>query len=345
MSYPQRADRLAIEPVTPAPMNPGILASHAGEVCPPELHVTFPWPSLRETAGPMLPGRLYIVSARTGSGKTLFVRSLLEHWLYAAEPTPVAMWPTETDPAELVRALAASRLGVHPARIEEGDFSRVEGGERAFRDVVADIALALCSSGQGHVKPLWLYGESRPRVGDIRRALKAFAEDGGRVFVVDHLLRLALDLRDLFASASEAIREFKQLAQDFGLVGIVTSQQGRATGGGDRLAWFAPPDLSALKGSGALEEEADGVLFLHRVLRHDLTDADMAEIRRGRKALKDAIDPTIMGVAVGKARVDGSRVHGQCYLRVEHGQVSELPAPQVRDGEAAAHGIRTGGRF
>lgn len=339
---PDRAPALAIEPTAPAPVNPGILASVAGDVCPPEAHVTYPWASLRDTAGPMLPGRLYIVSARTGSGKTLFIRSLLEHWLYGDDPMPVAFWPTETDPAEVMRALASARLGVHPARIEEGDFSRVEGGERAFRETVAELTLRLVSSGPGHARPLWLYGQSRPRVADIRRSLKAFAEEGGRVFVVDHLLRLALDLRDMFASASEAIREFKQIAMDFQLVGIVTSQQGRATGGGDRLAWFAPPDLSALKGSGALEEEADGVLFLHRVLRHDLTDENVAEIRRGRKPLKDAIDPAIMGVAVGKARVDGSRVHGQCYLHVQHGQLSDLPPEVARDGEAAAHGIKTG---
>lgn len=329
MSQPMRS----LESAAPTPVNPGALASDAGHVCPPEFHVTYPWASLRDVAGPMLPGRLYLVSARTGSGKTLFIRALLEHWLYAAEPTPVALWATETAPEEVMRSLAAARLGVHPARIEEGDFSHVDGGERTFRDTVADLTLALCSSGEGHRKPLWLYGSPRPRVADIRRALKGFAESGGRVFVVDHLLRLAMDQRDMFAEVSAAIRDIKQIAQDFGLVGIVTSQQGRATGGGDRLAWFAPPDLSALKGSGALEEEADAVLFLHRVLRDDLTDAMIADIRRGKKPLKDAIDPTLMGVAVGKSRVDGSRTHGQCQLHVEHGRIYDLPA--------LAHGIRT----
>ena len=329
-----------MQPAVPLPVLAGDLASWSGSVAPVETHLTFPWAGLRDIAGPMLPGRLYIVSARTGSGKTLFVRSLLEYWLRADEPMPVAYWPTETTPEEVIRGFACAEFGVHPARIEEGDFGLVAGGERAFRDRCRDLALRWCWTGPGSTRPLWLFDAARPRLGDIRQALKGFAEAGGRVFIVDHLLRVALDLDKLFSAATEAIRELKMAAADFGLVGIVTSQQGRATGGGDRLAWFAPPDLSALKGSGAIEEEADAVFFLHRVLK-TLSDKDQVALRRGETSLKDALEPNLMGVAVGKSRVDGSRTHAQCRLWVEHGHLADLPTDAARALDARHHGVRT----
>ena len=211
---------------------------------------------------------------------------------------------------------------------------------RAFAARCSELALGWCWTGPGSTRPLWLFDAPSPRLGDIRLALKAFADAGGRVFVVDHLLRLALDMDRLFSATGEAIRALKQCAADFGLVGIVTSQQGRATGGGDRLAWFAPPDLSALKGSGAIEEEADAVFFLHRVLK-TLSDKDTVAVRRGELSLKDALEPHLMGVAVGKSRVDGSRTHAQCRLWVEHGHLADLPTDAARDLAASQHAVRT----
>lgn len=327
----------------PQPVNWQDVSREAKEVAPAATHAHLPWASLRAIHGPLLPGRLYVVSARTGSGKTLFVRTLIEGLVGADEPTPVAYWPTETTPAEIVRALAAARLGAHPARIEEDDFSAVPGGYGAFGAMCSTVAAEWLAPGKDTPPRLSLYGDPRPSVQRIRLALEEAADRGVRVFIVDHLLRLALDEERLFSSATEAVRALKQAAQDLGLIGIVTSQQNRAANAGDRLGWFTAPDLSALKGSGAIEEEADGVLFLFRKLKADLTDGDRADVRSGKLPLKSAVAENVMGLAIGKARVDGSRTHEETALWVEYGRVTDLPPAERLAWEQAQHAIPTPG--
>lgn len=324
----------------PQPVEYGELTARL-DVAPAGLHAHFPWRAVQQIAGPLLPGRLYIVSARTGSGKTLFVRTLLEHWLRRTDPMRIAYWPTETPPEEIIRAFVASEYGVNPARIEEDDFDAVPGGYSSFRTRCANLAAEWCADRPGVPRILRLYGQPWPRLAEVLLALHDFADAGGRLFVLDHLLRLELDQTELYGSVSSAIRAIKQTCTDLGLIGIVTSQQNRAAAGGDRLAWFLPPDLSSLKGSGTIEEEADGVFFVHRVLRESLTNEERSDIRAGKLKLKDAIAPHLMGVAVGKARVDGSRVHGECRLWVEHGRVTDLPRTEALAHDAVAHGIRT----
>jgi replicative DNA helicase len=109
------------------------------------------------------------------------------------------------------------------------------------------------------------------------------------------------------------------------------------------LAAFAPPDLSALKGAGTLEEEADLVLFLHRLLRDDLAKEQIADVRAGRIPLQEAVAPHLMGVAVGKHRLDGGKTGAQERVWVEHGRVSDLPDIERRTWEAHRNAIRTGG--
>lgn len=325
----------------PQPVAPAVLNAYIHRLAPASMHVHFPWQDLRDIHGPMLPGRLYIVSARTGSGKTLFVRSLLEHLVGGEQPVPTAYWSTETTSEEVIRAFAATRLGAHPARIEEDDFSQVPGGYGKFAVECANLVSDWCTDTRAAHRRLALFDEPYPRVTSIRLALEELVERGIRAFVVDHLLRCVSDLENPFSAVSTAIRALRQTASDLGLVCIVTSQQGRNASGGDRLAWFAPPDLSALKGAGTIEEEADGVLFLHRVLRDDLVRAEMAELRSGRMPLKSAIAPHLMGVGIGKARVDGSRTHAEARLWVENGVVTDLPAGARAEWQSRQHAIKT----
>ena len=59
------------------PADPILTAIDSTDIPLPEQHVRFPWFDLHAIYGPLLPGELHIVSARTGSGKTLFVRNWL----------------------------------------------------------------------------------------------------------------------------------------------------------------------------------------------------------------------------------------------------------------------------
>lgn len=305
--------------------------------------VPWPWKALDRIAGPLAPGSLTIVSARTGSGKTLFIRNWLHHLAEMNGPG-VAYFPTETPVREVLRGIVCAELGVDPKDISRGDFTGVDGGADGFFRVTQETAKRLLTRRSDLTgAPLMLYQSARPSLPLIRHTLTKAKADGCAVACIDHILRLDIgDGTQLFAEVTNAVRSLKQLAEELQLAIVITSQQGRQAFAGDRLAAFGPPDLSALKGSGALEEEADLVLFLHRLLKDDLPDKTRAALRSGLLPWQDAIAPHLMGVAIGKHRLDGSKLGAQERLWVERGRVSDLPTADRLDWEAKREGIRTG---
>jgi len=340
----------ALHPMTgPAAVHPDAMAELVDRIAPPEVHVRFPWRDLDSIYGPLLPGSVHIVSARTGSGKTLFVLNWLWSLIAPTPHTPVAYFPLETPAKEVVIRLACHSVHAHPADVLRGDFSAVPGGRDGFAKAVKIVTDALLTPriypGVPAMAPrLFLYDEPTITVAALRLAVLDAAERGCRVVIVDHLLRLDLgDQTNLYAQVSIAIRQLKMLAEEAGVVMIVTSQQSRATGG-SKLGWYSAPDLQALKGAGTIEEEADGVLFLHRVLRDDITEKDRRAVEAGLTPLQDIVAAHLMGCAIGKHRLDGGQVGAACRLFVEHGLVADLPEHVRRDWQAAQHAIRTASR-
>jgi replicative DNA helicase len=327
-----------------APAEPVTTALEAADVPTADSLVPWPWEALERTAGPLAPGSLTIVSARTGSGKTLFIRNWL-HWLSVPDGPGVAYFPTETPVREVLRGIACAELGVNPVEVSRGDFSRVPEGAKGFLATTTALSERLLRPrDEFRGPPLMLFQAARPSLALIRQTLTTAKQQGCAIACIDHILRLDIgDGTQLFAEVTTAVRGLKQLAEDLQIAMVITSQQGRQAFAGDRLAAFQPPDLSALKGSGALEEEADLVIFLHRILRDTLSPEQMTDVRRGKIPLQEAIAPHLMGVAIGKHRLDGAKSGAQERLWVEHGRVSDLPAPERVEWERQRHGIRTGG--
>lgn len=350
MSLPFRAPRhTEPTPVQPLPLRPTDaheLARDAADIPSPDELVPWPWDAVHRIAGPLAPGSFTILSARTGSGKTLFVRNWL-HWLAThsgADGPGVAYFPTETPTREVLRGIVCAELGVNPVEVSRGDFSRIEGGRRGFFEAAQRTAKALAAPRSDlRGAPLMLFDHPRPTLSMIRESLVRAKDEGCGVAVIDHILRLDLGgTKEMYFEVSTAARGLKMLAEEIQIAVVATSQQGRNAFQGDRLAAFAPPDLSALKGAGTLEEEADLVLFLHRLLRDDMGKEQIADVRAGRIPLQEAVMPNQMGVAVGKHRLDGSKTGAAERLWVEHGRVADLPAHERIAWEARREGIRTG---
>lgn len=348
MTHPFLSRREAMDAPLPAgPLraaDPHETALEAANVPEPDVQVPWPWDALQRTAGPLLPGSLTIVSARTGSGKTTFIRNWL-HWLgtVSGDYGPsVGYFPTETPVADVLRDMTCADLGIHPTLIAHGDFSSLEGGRLAFFEHAKRVSRALLHKRSDLTgAPLMLFDHPRPSVPLISETLREAVRLGCTVAIIDHLLRLDLgDGTKPFAEVTAGVRALKMLAQKLRIAIVVASQQNRAAFAGDRLAAFQPPDLSALKGAGTIEEEADLVIFLHRVLRDDLTDGQLTDVRRGRLPLQDAVARNIMGVAIGKHRLDGSKVAQQERLWVENGVLRDLPTVKRMQWEALRRSIQ-----
>ena len=80
---------------------------------------------------------------------------------------------------------------------------------------------------------------------------------------------------------SEVSRQLKGLAKELDVPIIVISQLNRASVKGDNTMNTKEPDLSHLRESGALEQDADVVLFIHRPSYYnpELEDKELAKIK------------------------------------------------------------------
>lgn len=239
----------------------------------------------KKTAG-LHPGDLYIVAARPGMGKTSFVLNLAAQ---LAETRRVAL-EGSNDPAqelgtgvvffslEMPREQLASRLLASDAMV---DVSKIRSGNIGKDDW---INLTESASKLGHL-PLWL--DDTPAIGllDVRARVRRLQAEIGRrssdgpkaerlgLVVIDYLQLMSgrVGAQSREQEISELSRGLKQLAKEMQVAVIALSQLNRSVE--TRTANNKRPQLSDLRESGAIEQDADCILFIYR---DDYYNADSA---------------------------------------------------------------------
>jgi replicative DNA helicase len=108
--------------------------------------------------------------------------------------------------------------------------------------------------------PLYLVDRAR-RLPDIAAELTLLvASHGVRMVVVDYLQRVQAGGRDAYERAGLASVGLSDLFKDLNVAGFVPVQLNRNPEGRDDKR----PTMADLRDSGQLEQDADGILFLHR---------------------------------------------------------------------------------
>jgi KaiC/GvpD/RAD55 family RecA-like ATPase len=284
----------------------------------------WPWPSVQKLIGSLLAGALIVIGARPGAGKTTFLLNLVEHfarlgirWLYLGQ---------ELAPAQLRRKWAALRLGYPAAPVLRNEWHELppNAREAVDADVMAQTSPPLVNIAH--------FGDHRRLdVMALQKWVSFAATEGCRVVVLDHIHRLLFgtDAAALTYETAEAVRTCKELAVKHGVVFLVAAQLNRAER--DVLADYLPPPVSSLKQTGALEEEADTALLLHRAVKRGATVKELKEVRQGQRSVADVADSNVMAVRVGKHRDDGAAVDKTVRLNVDPtGRLTER-APEWRD--------------
>jgi replicative DNA helicase len=251
------------------------------------------FPDLDKMTAGLHPGDLYIVAARPGMGKTAFVLNLAAQ---LAEPRRVAL-EGNADAVEqygngvvffsleMPREQLASRLLASDARV---DVSKIRSGNIGKDDW---INLTESASKLGHL-PLWLDDtpaisllEVRARVRRLQAEIGRRSSDGPKanrlgLVVIDYLQlmtgRVGVHSRE--QEISELSRGLKQLAKEMGLAVIALSQLNRSVE--TRTTKDKRPQLSDLRESGAIEQDADTIIFIYRddYYNTDSTVPDTAEL-------------------------------------------------------------------
>jgi len=210
----------------------------------------------RETLG-WQAGDMIIVAARPSIGKTSFVLNSAVHaartFRRSGERVRIAVFSLEMKRRQLEYRILAQLSGVQ--------LTRILGGYIGDADY-PKLSAAICEMGDLQIE---IDDTSGQTVFDVRAACRRLKADGGLDgAVIDYIQLMPGSLEKRGATRNEELtdisRKLKIMAGELGLPVLVLSQLNR--GSEDRLD--TRPKLRDLRESGALEQDADIVAFLHR---------------------------------------------------------------------------------
>ena len=206
----------------------------------------------RMTAG-LQPGDLVIVAGRPSMGKTAFALNIAEH--VALHPTvrlPVAVFSMEMSSSQLAMRMLSSMAKLDQSRLRTGRLNDEEWGR--LTDEIGRL-----NEAQIHVDETAALNalELRARA---RRMKREYGKLG--LVVVDYLQLMSASSQgeNRATEISEISRSLKALAKELDVPVIALSQLSRAVEQrNDRR-----PMMSDLRESGAIEQDADVILFIYR---------------------------------------------------------------------------------
>lgn len=202
-------------------------------------------PSLDQLfSGGLRPGMVYVLAARPSIGKSSFVEHLAIS--LAEQDLPVLLLSMEMPEGEVADRAISSIGGIDYGALQTGKLDDLEWGELSR-------AVEL-----GRRLPFYVDDQSALRLRDIKS--KARSVKGLKVLIVDYLQLSAStgEYSNRNAEIEEISRGLKALAKDMNIAVIELSQLNREV---EKRA-NKRPNLSDLRDSGAIEQDADVVMFL-----------------------------------------------------------------------------------
>ncbi len=197
-----------------------------------------------------LPGNLVILAARPAMGKTALALSIAEN-ISVKNKKPVLVFSLEMSGAELVKRILSMESGVDSMKYKSGELD--EGEMECLLDSAGNVA----SSGLIVRDDVFRLGEIR----SLSRRLKA--ERDIEMIVVDYLQLVNVENAKNLSreqQISEISRSLKLLAKELKIPVMALSQLSREV----EKRSDKRPELSDLRESGAIEQDADLVMFIYR---------------------------------------------------------------------------------
>jgi replicative DNA helicase len=195
---------------------------------------------------------LVIVAARPSMGKTAFCLNVASH-AAITKGTPTAIFSLEMSKEALVQRLLTAEARVDAHRLRQGQ----------LKD--SDYALMARAAGLLSGAPIWIDDSAALTPLELRakaRRIKAEVDIG--LVIVDYLqlMRSPEQAENRTQEISAISRALKALAKELAIPVVALSQLSRAPE--QRGADLKRPQLSDLRESGAIEQDADVVLFIYR---------------------------------------------------------------------------------
>src|SRR5579864_316820 len=218
-----------------------------------------------ETAG-LQPSELIILAARPSMGKTALALNIAEN-VALRHREPVAIFSLEMSKESLLLRMLASEARVDAHKFRTGHMNR---------DDWAKITTGLANLGEA---PLWIDDSASSTVLEMGAKARRLKRDKGLSLMIVDYLQLVVPTHtgrgtNRQEEVSSISRSLKGLAKELKLPIVVLSQLTRAPEREERK-----PQLSDLRESGAIEQDADVVLFINRpnFYKTDLPEEDRAK--------------------------------------------------------------------
>ncbi len=202
----------------------------------------------RRTSG-LHASELIILAARPAMGKTSFALNIAQNVAVKAKKN-VAIFSLEMPGVQLANRLLSGEAKLNSEKIKKGDIKDDEWGK------IGNAIAALAQAG------IYVDDTSSITVSEIgARCRKLMLDKGLDMVVIDYLQLISGSSKggSRQQEISEISRTLKILANDLNIPIIALSQLSRASDKEKR-----EPLLSDLRDSGAIEQDADMVMFLHR---------------------------------------------------------------------------------
>ncbi len=213
--------------------------------------------------GGLRAGEMILIAARPSHGKTTLAMQMA--FKCARQGVPVAVFSLEMRRQQLIQRLLANIASIPAADLRDGQLSDAQWD-------------ALTAKGASIAEtPIWIDDSPEMTPADIRSRLAAMTPKPGLV-VVDYiqLLRSPDKAENRVQEIAAVSRGIKAIAKTLNVPVLCAAQLNRAAEGrADGI-----PDLSDLRESGQLEQDADVVVFIHRPRMKDpLAVNDRAQLR------------------------------------------------------------------
>jgi len=217
-------------------------------------------------------GDLVIVAARPSMGKTTFAMNLVEHAMLHQEK-PVVVFSMEM-PAEAIIMRMLSSIGrinqtsVRSGRLDEEDWPKLSAAVSKMKD-----------------RPLFIDDTPALSPMEVRARVRRIVRERGdpAMIMVDYLqlMQVGGSTEGRTAEISEISRSLKAMAKEFNCPMIALSQLNR----GVEQRPNKRPVNSDLRESGAIEQDADVIMFIYRdeVYNEESPDKGVAEIIIGKQ--------------------------------------------------------------
>jgi replicative DNA helicase len=225
------------------------------------------------------PTDLIILAARPSVGKTAFALNLARHAaLHPTKPIPVGFFSLEMSASQLVQRILSAESEIKMEKISRGKLEEYE-----YQQLHSKGIKKLESA------PIFIDDTAALNIFEFRAKARRLVNKHNVGLILIDYLQLMSGSGDRGSNREQEIsnisRNLKALAKELNVPIIALSQLSRAV---ETRKESKMPQLSDLRESGAIEQDADMVMFIYRPEYYEVMNNEMGESTSGETHIRIA---------------------------------------------------------